>query len=179
LVGGGPSDGIRPRRAGAQSLSAPQGDDARTLAGGCGPGRGGGGWEGGGVGSSLPCAGLGWVALGVGTLGTLDRARGPLPPSPSLLTSFRPLRVDRRLPFLKSGPEAGIPGLARRSEHPRCESRVRLCNHFSHFPGAPVLCPAPPTPEPPMWAGRLRCAEHWAPSPGAEKPGPRGWKSCD
>lgn len=41
--------------------------------------------------SSLACAGLGWVAVGVGTPETLDRARGPLPPSPFLLTSSRPL----------------------------------------------------------------------------------------
>ena len=57
LVGGGPGDGIRARRAGAHSLTALGGDYAHSGAGGCGPGRSGGrgpGWEGGGARSPPP-----------------------------------------------------------------------------------------------------------------------------
>ncbi|XP_048963625.1 kinesin-like protein KIF7 [Canis lupus dingo] len=47
---------------------------------------------------------------------------------------------------LSRGPEASIPGLARSSERRRCEGRLRICNHFSKLPGAPVSCPPPPAP---------------------------------
>ena len=59
-------------------------------------------------------------------------------------------------PFLSRGPEAGLPGLARRSERPRCESWVRICNHFSELsvssypvPGASDSGSPPPGARPP------------------------------